>query len=81
MRMVYAHFPINTAISENGTKLEIRNFLGERVVRRITTKPGVTITRSTKIKDQLELVGADLENVALTGIDHHIYIFVQSKRN
>lgn len=33
MKSVYAHFPINTAISEGGKKIEIRNFLGEKIVR------------------------------------------------
>merc|ERR1712107_419565 len=33
MRLVYAHFPINATILNNGTTLELRNFLGEKMVR------------------------------------------------
>merc|ERR1712195_300942 len=35
MRFVYAHFPINCTITGKKDKVEIRNFLGEKVVRTV----------------------------------------------
>uniref|UniRef100_A0A0C9QN76 TSA: Wollemia nobilis Ref_Wollemi_Transcript_18963_1035 transcribed RNA sequence n=1 Tax=Wollemia nobilis TaxID=56998 RepID=A0A0C9QN76_9CONI len=64
MRFVYAHFPINASISGNNTNIEIRNFLGEKKVRKVDLLEGVTVTRSEKVKDELILEGNDIELVS-----------------
>ncbi|KAJ1976015.1 60S ribosomal protein L9B [Dimargaris verticillata] len=66
MRYVYAHFPINVNLNDDGTKLEIRNFLGEKVVRRITALEGVSCEISTAQKDELLVMGNDVEKVSQT---------------
>ena len=35
MRFVYAHFPINVTCTNKDTRVEIRNFLGEKVCTRL----------------------------------------------
>merc|ERR1719336_2820432 len=60
MRLVYAHFPINANIINNGTTVEIRNFLGEKIVRTVNMLPGVKIEKSAGTKDELILKGADI---------------------
>lgn len=64
MRYVYAHFPINVNISEDGKYVEIRNFLGEKQVRNVKILEGVTATISTAQKDEIILSGNSLENVS-----------------
>ena len=67
MRSVYAHFPINCNITEEGKKIEIRNFLGEKFVRKVNMREGVTVSSSTKQKDELVVEGNDIEQVSLSG--------------
>jgi len=65
MRMVYAHFPINCIVQDGGKALEIRNFLGEKIVRRVEMLEGVEVSESKGgQKDELILQGNDVNNVS-----------------
>ncbi|XP_052186233.1 60S ribosomal protein L9-like [Diospyros lotus] len=64
MRFVYAHFPINASIPNSSKAIEIRNFLGEKKVRKVDMLEGVTVVRSEKVKDELILDGNDIELVS-----------------
>jgi len=68
MRFCYAHFPINvTCIKDNGKDIvEIRNFLGEKKVRRVQLLDGVNYTRTADVKDQIEIHGIDIAKVSLS---------------
>merc|ERR1712020_606962 len=63
MRAVYAHFPINCAISEENTLVEVRNFLGEKYVRKVRMHEGVTCKNSGQ-KDELIVEGNSIEAVS-----------------
>ena len=64
MRFCYAHFPINVTLVDNA--VEIRNFLGEKRVRRVKLLPGVEFVRTKDVKDQIELSGIDITAVSLS---------------
>merc|ERR1712055_1079008 len=61
MRAVYAHFPINCAISEGGTLIEVRNFLGEKFIRKVRMHDGVVCENSKEQKDELIITGNSIE--------------------
>ena len=54
-------FPINVNIEKNKEtdqfEVEIRNFVGEKLVRRVTMRPGVNVEASKNQKDELQLSG------------------------
>lgn len=73
MRYVYAHFPINVNVDkskETGLwEVEIRNFIGEKIVRRVVMAEGVDVSISSSQKDELVLSGNSLENVSQSAAD------------
>ena len=73
MRYVYAHFPINVNLEKNNEtglwEVEIRNFIGEKIVRRVVMHEGVDVEVSKNQKDELLLFGNSLENVSQSAAD------------
>ncbi|KAF7559687.1 hypothetical protein G7046_g4464 [Stylonectria norvegica] len=73
MRYVYAHFPINVNVEKNSEtdlfEVEIRNFIGEKIVRRVVMQEGVDVEPSKNQKDELVLWGNSLENVSQSAAD------------
>merc|ERR1712127_746408 len=61
MRLVYAHFPINATVTNGGKTLELRNYLGEKRVRVINMLEGVKVEKSAATKDELVIIGADID--------------------
>lgn len=64
MRLVYNHFPISVNIENDGKDVEIRNYLGEKFVRRVTMIGDVLAIRSTDQKDEIIIQGNDVDSVA-----------------
>jgi large subunit ribosomal protein L9e len=51
MRFAYAHFPILCNITNGNKAIEIKNFIGEKIVRKIDCREGVSIIREEKDVD------------------------------
>ena len=65
MKAVYAHFPITLTVLDKGKTLEIRNFVGERQVKKVVMREGCEVKKSDA-KDQIEIEGIDLDSVSQT---------------
>eukprot|EP01006_Ploeotia_vitrea_P010331 TRINITY_DN26828_c0_g1_i1.p1 TRINITY_DN26828_c0_g1~~TRINITY_DN26828_c0_g1_i1.p1 ORF type:complete len:217 (+),score=104.76 TRINITY_DN26828_c0_g1_i1:81-653(+) len=79
MRMVYAHFPINVSIENDGSLVAVRNFLGEKVVRNVPMLEGVSVTKSTNVKDELVFVGNNIDNVSQSAANVQQCVLVRNK--
>ena len=63
MRLAYAHFPINFTVTNGGKSCEIRNFLGEKIVRKIDMLGDTRVAKSADVKDEINIEGTDIELV------------------
>lgn len=79
MRLVYAHFPINVSVINEGNCIEIRNFLGEKITRTVPLLKGVTIELSEAQKDELILTGNDVEAVSQSAAKIRQSVLVRNK--
>jgi large subunit ribosomal protein L9e len=81
MRFAYAHFPINVTLAKDGPThiVEVRNFLGERRLRRVRMHEGVEVKRTDGVKDEIVLVGSDLEKVSGSAALIHESVLVRNK--
>ncbi len=66
MKSVYAHFPINIITLDEGKKIEIRNFLGEKKVRQVYMAKDVFCKKNESVKDEIMVYGNDLDLVSIS---------------
>merc|ERR1712036_105781 len=78
MRSVYAHFPININVQEEGKHVQIRNFLGEKIIREVRMREGVTCKPSGN-KDEIIVEGNDIELVSQSAALIHQSTEVKNK--
>lgn len=64
-------FPVDLMLSielKVLTKMD-RNFIGEKIVRKVTMHPGVDVEASKNQKDEIQITGNSLENVSQSAAD------------
>jgi len=64
MKLVYAHFPINATVLEEGKVLQVFHYIGQKQKRRIKVMPGVKIEEPAGTKDELWIEGSDIMRVS-----------------
>merc|ERR1719266_78036 len=78
MRLVYAHFPINIKIADDGTFIEIRNYIGERRVRK-PMMMGETRVKLGEMRDEIYIEGIDLKDVSQSAARIHLSCRARNK--
>eukprot|EP01059_Diplonema_ambulator_P018128 TRINITY_DN30309_c0_g1_i1.p1 TRINITY_DN30309_c0_g1~~TRINITY_DN30309_c0_g1_i1.p1 ORF type:complete len:187 (+),score=71.11 TRINITY_DN30309_c0_g1_i1:67-627(+) len=79
MRFAYAHFPVGVAVEDED--IAIRNFLGEKRVRKVTIPSGCKAYRTDNavMKDELVIEGNSLDDVSMTAASVHGVCLVKRK--
>merc|ERR1719326_2254746 len=78
MRLVYAHFPINVSIVDNGKRIEVRNFVGQKKVF-ISDMMGETVVKMGDMRDEIYIEGIDLRHVSQSAAQVHLSCRVKKK--
>mmetsp|Transcript_31196 Transcript_31196/g.52796 ORF Transcript_31196/g.52796 Transcript_31196/m.52796 type:complete len:131 (-) Transcript_31196:128-520(-) len=78
MRLVYNHFPIQATIEDDGTRVEVRNFVGQKMTKVCKLPEGVTCRRSD-VKDELVFEGNDITKVSVATSQVHHLALVRNK--
>jgi len=85
VRLVYAHFPINAKITKcnnvDNKVVEIRNFLGEKIVRRCEMIGEHTFVKMGDLRDELWIEGIDLRDVSQSGNFFFSFFFLVNINN
>jgi len=77
MKLVYAHFPITPSISDSKDRIEVRNFLGGKLLRAVNMPAGVEVDQPQK--DELTVSGNDIEKVSLSAARIQQSVLVRGK--
>ena len=71
MKAAHSHFPMEFLIHKNGAMVEVRNFLGSKEVHAVDAMPGVTFIYDKEKKNELRVVGNDVQYVSQTAARVH----------
>jgi large subunit ribosomal protein L9e len=79
MRLVYAHHPISVQIVNGGKKVEVRNFIGEKVVRGIEMLGNTKAMKNEATKDEIWIEGNDIDDTSRSAALIHQSCLVRNK--
>lgn len=77
MKAAHAHFPMEFVVK--GSHVEVRNFIGQKDVMTTKAMDGVTFQYDKEKKNELKVIGNDLEKVAQTCASIHSSCKVYNK--